>query len=197
MIFKNKFIYLLLRCVFIAARGLSLVAASGGYSSLWCAGFSLRWLLSFRSTGSRRVGFSSCGSWALERRLSSCGAQAQLLRSMWDLRGPGLEPVSPALADGFLTTAPPAMSLHHFKYLHKSSAQFWMPGICLLATKYICKTLSHTYLWHCEVTGAAVTDTYQFSHQYLLNDSLTFPEKGQSSVSASLKTYPGDTRVLP
>ena len=26
---------------------------------------------------------------------------------MWDLPGPGLEPVSPALASGFLTTAPP------------------------------------------------------------------------------------------
>ena len=26
---------------------------------------------------------------------------------MWDLPGPGLEPVSPALADGFLTTVPP------------------------------------------------------------------------------------------
>ena len=26
---------------------------------------------------------------------------------MWDLLGPGLEPVSPALAGGFLTTAPP------------------------------------------------------------------------------------------
>ena len=26
---------------------------------------------------------------------------------MWDLPGPGLEPLSPALADGFLTTAPP------------------------------------------------------------------------------------------
>ena len=26
---------------------------------------------------------------------------------MWDLPGPGLEPVSPALAGGFLTTAPP------------------------------------------------------------------------------------------
>ena len=26
---------------------------------------------------------------------------------MWDLTGPGLEPVSPALAGGFLTTAPP------------------------------------------------------------------------------------------
>ena len=26
---------------------------------------------------------------------------------MWDLPGPGLEPVSPALAGGFLTAAPP------------------------------------------------------------------------------------------
>ena len=40
-------------------------------------------------------------------RLSSCGSWAQLLRSMWDLPRPGLEPVSPALADGFSTTAPP------------------------------------------------------------------------------------------
>ena len=41
------------------------------------------------------------------RRLSSCGSQAQLLRGMWDLPGPGLEPVSPALAGRFSTTAPP------------------------------------------------------------------------------------------
>ena len=34
-------------------RGLSLVAVSGGYSSLRCAGFSLWWLLLLRSTGSR------------------------------------------------------------------------------------------------------------------------------------------------
>ena len=74
--FKNKFIYFWLRWVFVAARGLSLVAASGGYSSLWCTGFSLRWLLLLWSTGSRCVGFSSCGLWALERRLSSCGARA-------------------------------------------------------------------------------------------------------------------------
>ena len=52
-------------------------------------------------------GLSSCGSWALERRLSSCGARAQLFSDMWDLPRPGLEPVSPALAGGFLTTAPP------------------------------------------------------------------------------------------
>ena len=41
------------------------------------------------------------------RRLSSCGSRAQLLRGMWDLPRPGLEPVSPALADRFSTTAPP------------------------------------------------------------------------------------------
>ena len=51
-----------LRWVFVAARGLSLVAASGGYSSLRCAGFSLRWLLLLQSTDSRRAGFSSCGT---------------------------------------------------------------------------------------------------------------------------------------
>ena len=56
-------------------------------------------------------GLSSCGLWALERRLSSCGARAYLLRGMWDLPGPGIEPMAPALAGGFLTTAPPGKSL--------------------------------------------------------------------------------------
>ncbi|KAJ8782908.1 hypothetical protein J1605_009516 [Eschrichtius robustus] len=32
--------------------------------------------------------------------------ESHLLRGMWDLPGPGFEPVSPALADGFLTTVP-------------------------------------------------------------------------------------------
>ena len=62
--FKNLFIlfiYFWPRWVFVAAHGLSLVVASGGCSSLWCAGFSLRWLLLLWSTGSRRAGFSSCG----------------------------------------------------------------------------------------------------------------------------------------
>ena len=40
-------------------------------------------------------------------RLSSCGSRAQLLRGMWDLPRPGVEPVSPALAGRFSTTAPP------------------------------------------------------------------------------------------
>ena len=41
------------------------------------------------------------------RKLSNCGSRAQLLRGMWDLPRPGLEPVSPALAGRFSTTAPP------------------------------------------------------------------------------------------
>ena len=51
------FFYFLLRWVFIAARRLSLVVVSRGYSLLWCAGCSLRWLLLLR-----RVGFNSCGT---------------------------------------------------------------------------------------------------------------------------------------
>ena len=50
---------------------------------------------------------SSCGSRALEHRLSSWGAWALLLCCMWGLPGPGLKPVSPALAGRFLTTVPP------------------------------------------------------------------------------------------
>ena len=45
------------------------------------------------------------------RRLSSCGSRAQLLHGMWDLPRPGLEPVSPALAGRFSTTAPPGKPL--------------------------------------------------------------------------------------
>ena len=47
------FIYFWLLWVFVAACRLSLVVVSGGYPSLQCAGFSLRWLLLLRNTGSR------------------------------------------------------------------------------------------------------------------------------------------------
>ena len=80
--FFNKFIYffifgcvgsLLLRAVF------SLVVVSGGYSSLQFAGFSLRWLLLLWSTGSRRAGFSSCGTRAQQLWLTGSRAQSQQL----------------------------------------------------------------------------------------------------------------------
>ena len=51
-------------------------------------------------------------------RLSSCGSRAQPLHGMWDLPGPGHEPVFPALASRFLTTAPPGKPYFMFlKYL--------------------------------------------------------------------------------
>ena len=52
--------------VFVSARGLSLVAASGGHSSSRCAGLSLsRPLVAEHRLQTRRL--SSCGSWALEQ----------------------------------------------------------------------------------------------------------------------------------
>ena len=36
---------------------------------------------------------SSCGSRAAEHRLRICDTRAQLLRSMWDLPRPGIEPM--------------------------------------------------------------------------------------------------------
>ena len=57
-------IYFWLCQVFVAARGLSLVVVSRGYSSLRCACFSLWWFLLLRSSGARRTGFSCCGAWA-------------------------------------------------------------------------------------------------------------------------------------
>ena len=80
--------------------------------------------------------FSSCGKWGplfiavrrpltiaasvvaehrlQTRRLSNRGSRAQPLCGMWDLPGPGLEPVCPALAGGLPTTASPGKPLHFF-----------------------------------------------------------------------------------
>ena len=60
-------------------------------------------------------GFCCCGARALGARasvvvargLGSCGTRGQLPSGMWDLPRPGLEPMSPALAGGFLSTVPP------------------------------------------------------------------------------------------
>ena len=86
----------------------------------------------------RARAFSSCGKWgplfiavrgpltiaaslvAEHRlqtgRLSNYGSRAQLLCGMWDLPRPGLEPVSPASAGRFSTTAPPGKPLSNTFY---------------------------------------------------------------------------------
>ena len=50
------FIYFWLCWVFVSVLGLSLVAASGGHSSLWCVSLSLSRPLLLQSTGSRCAG---------------------------------------------------------------------------------------------------------------------------------------------
>ena len=55
-LFIYLFIYFWLCWVFVSVQGLSLVAASGGHSSSWCAGLSLSWPLLLQSTGSRCAG---------------------------------------------------------------------------------------------------------------------------------------------
>ena len=85
-----------------------------GFLQLQQAGATLRCCVQ----ASHCSGFSCCGTWAVGARasvivtrgLSSCGSRAQLLRGMWDLPGPGIEPMSSALAGEFLTTAPPGKS---------------------------------------------------------------------------------------
>ena len=92
--FIYLFIYFWLCWVFVSVQGLSLVAASGSHSSSRCAGLSLSRPL----VAEHRL---------QPRRLSNCGSRAHLLHGMWDPPRPGLEPVSPALAGRFSTTAPP------------------------------------------------------------------------------------------
>ena len=103
-----------------------------GFLWLWDTGFSLRWLLLLWSVGSR--------AWA-----QYCGARAQLLLGMWNLLRPGIEPVSPALAGGFLTTGPPGKSqLFSFVDSHKSSF------VCIEVTHLKrCSVLGYSYyfLW--------------------------------------------------
>ena len=77
------------------AQAFSVVVPGRGYFLWQCGSFSLQGLLLLWSASSRA-------------RLSSCGAWALLPRSMWDLPGPGAEPLLPTLAG--ITTGPPRKS---------------------------------------------------------------------------------------
>ena len=68
-----------------------------------------------RAWALEHMGFYSCRSQALKHRLSSCGARAALLHSVWRPPGPGVEPMSPALAGRFFTTEPPGRPYNTLK----------------------------------------------------------------------------------
>ena len=91
MIFYYLFIYL-----FMAVLGLRFCmrafSSCGKRGPLFIA---VRWPLTIAASLVAGHRLQTC-------RLSNCGSRAQLLRGMWDLPRPGLEPVSPALAGRFL-----------------------------------------------------------------------------------------------
>ena len=87
-------IYFLLCWVLVAALGLSLVAAFRDHSSLWCVGFHC-------DEGAFVV--KHAGSVGVGHRLS-CPP------GTWGLPGPGIEPMSSALAGRFLSTGSPLKS---------------------------------------------------------------------------------------
>ena len=85
-------------------------------------GFSLQWPPLLQSTGPRAHGLQQLqhvGSAVAAPGLQSTGAvscstQAELLLSMWDLPGSGIEPVPPVLACGFFTTELPGKPSYSF-----------------------------------------------------------------------------------
>ena len=86
--------------------GFSLVVVSRGYCAVAVCGLLIaaeHRLEGMQVSAVAAHGLNSCGSQALEHRLSSSGAQAELFQGMGDLPGSGIEPVCPALACGFFT----------------------------------------------------------------------------------------------
>ena len=72
--------------------GFSLAVASGGSSLTgWCS-LLLAAIFLLQSMARGCSGLSSCGSWGLEHKLSSCGTQAELLRACAIFLDQGLNP---------------------------------------------------------------------------------------------------------
>ena len=133
---KKKFTFHLFLAVLglHCCAGLSLVAASGGYSiavvcKLLITVASLvteHGLYRVRASVVAACGLSSYRSRAPEHRLNSLGARAQLLHSMWDLPGPGIKPMSPALAGRFFTTEPSGKPLSLKSQVMCNSGVSWI-----------------------------------------------------------------------
>ena len=147
-------------------------------SSLLCTGF-----LQLRRSGatlhcgvraSNCSSFSCCRAWALgarasvvvAHRLQSAGSVV-VAHGMWDLPGPGLEPMSPALGGGFLTTAPPGKSLHiealticiAIRNLFLINYAWLLPRVILFQTiqcpvVYVQLMYAFVTYCHCEMTGS-------------------------------------------
>ena len=113
---RSSITYFMLCASFLSLRRVGAPLRCGAQAS-YCGGFSCyeAWALGAWTSVAVACGLSSCSSWALEHRLSSRGARAELPYRMGNLPGTGIEPVSLALAGGLLSTVPPGKSniLHY------------------------------------------------------------------------------------
>ena len=84
-------------------------------------------------------------------RLSSSGSRAQLLRGMWDLPRPGLEPASPALAGRFSTTAPPGKPRIQASFILKGegvkSNISWFPSASRGGVNFFLPAAIQSWAW--------------------------------------------------
>ena len=100
-----------------------------------CRGFSCcgAWALGAQASVVVARGLSSCGLWALELRLSSVAHGLSCSAACGIFPGPGIEPMSLALAGGFLTTVPPGkppqfvLKTEHFHYVSVET-RMWKYG---------------------------------------------------------------------
>ena len=143
--FQLQFLFFCLCWAFVAARGLSLVAASQGYSS--CVRASL---IAVASVAARTLGW-----WASVVAVHGLGC-SKACGSSWTPR-PGIEPVSPMLAGGFLSAGLARKS---------SSFSFIM---CFVINFTACKLKSHHAFVYIMVLVSQLTFCCVFEKYYLFS----------------------------
>ena len=138
---------------------------------------------------------------------------ACLPRGIWNLPGPGIEPVYPALASGFLTTGPPRKCISYY-VLHLSSV-LGSPGPTAIDEVFNCLNdllgryfRTGKFKWHDKthmVRGRVRTGTQIFPipfswflrrlnvftqlHMWLVSASFLYTKEGWDSLELYLEKY--------
>ena len=151
------FVYYWLHQVSVAARGLSLVVTSGEYSSLWCVGFSLWWLLFVVEHGFQAHGLQylwHTGSVLVARRVQSTGS-AVVAHGLSCSTHAGSSQTRdqtrvPCIGRRILTTVPPGKSQTRTLYVTLQCVDFFILFLKSLL-EYNCFTMVCQFLLYNKV----------------------------------------------